>query len=140
MKTLLRVKTIIFTAILCILFSTNASARDNNKDLEGVWKAVPPVGMEKQTEQLVFYKVFNKDKTFINFTSTDKGTTFIITSRGNYSVEMPGIYLEYLSQKFASKFKVSSNVITYKRDKKILTIIFKVHGKTFTETWMKVCK
>ena len=140
MKTLLRVKTIVLTAIFCLFLSASATAKNYNKELKGVWKLVLPIEMQEQTKNVVFYKVFNKDKTYINYSSTDSGVTFAITSRGTYLADIEGIYVEDLAPLFAAKYKVYSNAITYKIDEKIMTITFKMNGKVYSEKWMQISK
>ncbi len=140
MKTLLRVKTIVLTAIFCLFLSASATAKNYNKELKGVWKLVLPIEMQEQTKNVVFYKVFNKDKTYINYSSTDSGVTFAITSRGTYLTDIKGIYVEDLAPLFAAKYKVYSNAITYKIDEKIMTITFKMNGKVYSEKWMQISK
>ena len=139
MKTLLRVKTIALTAIICFLASSNATAKSKN-DLRGTWKAIVPIEQQDRATNFVFYKIFKKDNTFINLTSNNGGKTFSITSKGSYSIEMPGIYVEGLTPHFANKYRVSNNVITYERDGNTLKITFTVNGRLYNETWILISK
>lgn len=127
MKTLVKVRTAVFMALFCLVFTATASA---GNDLKGIWR----YKSADDDPKMIRYKILDKDNNYINFRSDDGGKTFQSKYEGTYEILIPGVYVERIHGRSVSV------TITYERNKDELKLAFKLGKSLYSEVWEKVKK
>ena len=127
MKTFLKVRTAVFMALFCLVFTVTASA---GNDLKGIWK----FKSNDKNPKIIRYKILDAKNNYINFRSFDGGKTYQSRYEGTYEILIPGVYVERIGGRSISV------TITYERNKDDLKLAFKLGETLYTEVWEKVKK